>query len=386
MLRDHNGVKDCRVLPSLCEGAQKVRSLTENTLQILDLWSFKHGLATVNDYFIRILFASGDSAGEKWFPSDVVLRGPGLSPAPQATRIVNALSGLSNFLEIIEGWNFFGQGFSKVEVLSSFDIDSESFTWKKATNVATTAHSPIKKITNNDLSSLTDLFSVNDFRAPKPTHLIPTSNTALEKDETIDRRTVRAVSSERIKPTFSRSKMSGKKTPSDAINPSVPPEKEVASVNCEGTCNPEIDVPANAGTSYISEQFVKNSRGKSKGLSENEGRLAGDPSSLTQNSQKTDSIAVIKKMQSSDSVRVPGKSSAARGEKIKVDRKEAGAKRKPGKLTDQGGVSSKVLDCHSKGQLGSLTVAELKSFLIEKKAKVGGKKEDLILRVASLIC
>lgn len=45
----------------------------------------------------------------------------------------------------------------------------------------------------------------------------------------------------------------------------------------------------------------------------------------------------------------------------------------------------KVTDYHARGQLGSLTAPELKSFLGARKAKVGGKKEDLIQRIVSLL-
>lgn len=44
----------------------------------------------------------------------------------------------------------------------------------------------------------------------------------------------------------------------------------------------------------------------------------------------------------------------------------------------------KVTDYHARGQLGTLTVPELKGFLGARKAKVGGKKEDLIQRIVSL--
>lgn len=51
---------------------------------------------------------------------------------------------------------------------------------------------------------------------------------------------------------------------------------------------------------------------------------------------------------------------------------------------DSSDVNSKVFDFHSRGKLQSLTVPDLKCFLAGKKAKVGGKKEELIQRVISI--
>eukprot|EP01018_Ginkgo_biloba_P038874 Gb_38386 [translate_table: standard] len=48
-------------------------------------------------------------------------------------------------------------------------------------------------------------------------------------------------------------------------------------------------------------------------------------------------------------------------------------------------VDEKVRDSHAKGNLKSLTLPELKSFLSANKAKVGGKKEELIQRIISLL-
>lgn len=44
-----------------------------------------------------------------------------------------------------------------------------------------------------------------------------------------------------------------------------------------------------------------------------------------------------------------------------------------------------VMDYYKSGELQSLTMVDLKCFLTSKKAKVGGKKEELIKRVTSLL-
>ncbi|XP_078164466.1 uncharacterized protein LOC144559325 [Carex rostrata] len=61
------------------------------------------------------------------------------------------------------------------------------------------------------------------------------------------------------------------------------------------------------------------------------------------------------------------------------------AKAKPKQSLDKDGVTAKVLNCHKRGQLQSLTVADLKCFLCSKKAKVGGTKEELLRRVTSFL-
>ncbi|XP_057850045.1 uncharacterized protein LOC131060720 isoform X9 [Cryptomeria japonica] len=48
-------------------------------------------------------------------------------------------------------------------------------------------------------------------------------------------------------------------------------------------------------------------------------------------------------------------------------------------------IDEKVRNCHSTDKLKSLTVPELKCFLSAKKAKVGGKKEELIQRIVVLL-
>ncbi|KAL6001671.1 hypothetical protein ACLOJK_007411 [Asimina triloba] len=67
------------------------------------------------------------------------------------------------------------------------------------------------------------------------------------------------------------------------------------------------------------------------------------------------------------------------------DRDEKLKKKQMKQQVNPSNIVAKVMDCHAKGQLVSLTVPELKSFLTVKKAKVGGKKEDLIQRIVSIL-
>ncbi|KAG6516515.1 hypothetical protein ZIOFF_026980 [Zingiber officinale] len=69
----------------------------------------------------------------------------------------------------------------------------------------------------------------------------------------------------------------------------------------------------------------------------------------------------------------------------KKDNLAEDSKMRPKQCTDQSAISEKVANCYIRGELQSLTVADLKCFLAFKKAKVGGKKEELIKRVASLL-
>ncbi|KAH9296073.1 hypothetical protein KI387_039661, partial [Taxus chinensis] len=57
------------------------------------------------------------------------------------------------------------------------------------------------------------------------------------------------------------------------------------------------------------------------------------------------------------------------------------AKKRNNSALDPIAIVEKVRDCHSKDNLKSLTVPELKCFLSAKKARVGGKKEELIQRI-----
>jgi len=68
-----------------------------------------------------------------------------------------------------------------------------------------------------------------------------------------------------------------------------------------------------------------------------------------------------------------------------VEIKHNNAKKRTTVAIDPTALDEKVRDCHSKGNLKSLTVPELKSFLSANKIKVGGKKEELIQRITSLL-
>jgi len=68
-----------------------------------------------------------------------------------------------------------------------------------------------------------------------------------------------------------------------------------------------------------------------------------------------------------------------------VEIKHNNAKKRTTVVIDPTALDEKVRDCHSKGNLKSLTVPELKSFLSANKTKVGGKKEELIQRITSLL-
>ncbi|MQL82528.1 hypothetical protein Taro_014998 [Colocasia esculenta] len=65
--------------------------------------------------------------------------------------------------------------------------------------------------------------------------------------------------------------------------------------------------------------------------------------------------------------------------------KENITKKKPKISSGVPDATAKVLDYHASGHLESLTVAELKRFLTSKKAKVGGRKKDLIQRITDLL-
>ncbi|XP_058108090.1 uncharacterized protein LOC131251421 isoform X3 [Magnolia sinica] len=67
------------------------------------------------------------------------------------------------------------------------------------------------------------------------------------------------------------------------------------------------------------------------------------------------------------------------------DREENPQKKWTKHQIDSSDIIAKVIDYHARGQLGSLMVPELKSFLGAKKAKVGGKKEDLIQRIVTIL-
>ncbi|XP_039127929.1 uncharacterized protein LOC120264005 isoform X3 [Dioscorea cayenensis subsp. rotundata] len=72
-------------------------------------------------------------------------------------------------------------------------------------------------------------------------------------------------------------------------------------------------------------------------------------------------------------------------EKNKENISEVSKKMKGKQPSEQSDISYKVLNCYKKGELHSLTVAEMKCFLASKKMKVGGKKEELIQRINLLL-
>lgn len=71
--------------------------------------------------------------------------------------------------------------------------------------------------------------------------------------------------------------------------------------------------------------------------------------------------------------------------KSKKGKSEASMKMRTKQHTDSSDVNSKVMLFHSSGKLQSLTVTDLKCFLDSKRMRVGGKKEELIQRVTTML-
>ncbi|PVH31832.1 hypothetical protein PAHAL_9G243500 [Panicum hallii] len=164
----------CTTLPALQEGHvigySKMLPSEQCLDKFIELCLFKHGLDTDYNYHVAVKLTDGASLEMKWWPSSLVLQGPGLQPALKSIRVSKAMSALQSFVELLKAWSFFGHNKLIIKVL--LNCSSTLPTWDKAASNLILHSSKNDNIENLDLGH-TNIMSkgqsfILDFRTPKP--------------------------------------------------------------------------------------------------------------------------------------------------------------------------------------------------------------------------
>ncbi|XP_077236115.1 uncharacterized protein LOC143877779 isoform X2 [Tasmannia lanceolata] len=475
---DYSLATSCSVLPCLYGGhvigLSKFIPFGEDFKHMEELWSFKHGLALPNDYFVKIQFTHASDANKQWFPSAYVLQGLGLTPVPQTIRASKAVCALESFMKIVEAWDFFDGGLLKIKGAYRLRMDSDSSNlpgWTKASsnigNQIVAANSNLSYSTTAEkILPFKGFLTTQDFRTPKPDlghifgngnaeHIqnrgssISSSKVSLDDTYTWSHDAV-STKATKFRPLFMRCIPAKRR---DGISPSTKTDRIL-----DQTCVPSVTgsemlphhkdgpFPTNgkatkekhgyAGSSrrdhnrpealteqrdgdglQLSSQTSRNEgniqivldKGLSNPLADKHGyteasrRDLNRPEALTeqrdgdglqlssQTSRNESNIQfVIDKGLSNPladirKTEMRGEILSNRKDQSREDIKQNMPKKRGKTHSDLSDITAKVIGYHASGQLGSLTVPELKTFLGTRKAKVGGKKEDLIQRIITLL-
>ncbi|KAJ1295494.1 hypothetical protein BS78_01G228500 [Paspalum vaginatum] len=166
----------CTILPALQEGHvigySKMLPSEQCLHKLMELCLFKHGLDTNYNYHVAVKLACGTSLERKWWPSSLVLQGPGLQPALKTVRVSKAMSALQSFVELLKAWSFFGHNKLMIKEQVLLNCSSTLPIWNKATSDLTSYNSATDTTEDLDLSHTNimskDQLFVLDFRTPKP--------------------------------------------------------------------------------------------------------------------------------------------------------------------------------------------------------------------------
>ncbi|PVH31831.1 hypothetical protein PAHAL_9G243500 [Panicum hallii] len=166
----------CTTLPALQEGHvigySKMLPSEQCLDKFIELCLFKHGLDTDYNYHVAVKLTDGASLEMKWWPSSLVLQGPGLQPALKSIRVSKAMSALQSFVELLKAWSFFGHNKLIIKEQVLLNCSSTLPTWDKAASNLILHSSKNDNIENLDLGH-TNIMSkgqsfILDFRTPKP--------------------------------------------------------------------------------------------------------------------------------------------------------------------------------------------------------------------------
>ncbi|KAG0549452.1 hypothetical protein BDA96_01G257000 [Sorghum bicolor] len=176
VLDTSNFLTVCTTLPVLQEGHvigySKMLPSEQCLDKFMELCLLKHGLDTNCNYHVAVKLTYGASLETKWWPSSLVLQGPGLQPALKSVRVSKAMSALQSFVELLKAWSFFGHNNLTIKEHILLNCSSILPVWDKAASDLTTHSSRTDNIENLDLGHTNDMSKhqsfILDFRTPKP--------------------------------------------------------------------------------------------------------------------------------------------------------------------------------------------------------------------------
>ncbi|XP_068658037.1 uncharacterized protein [Aristolochia californica] len=405
----------CLVLPSLSEGriigVSKFCPAGEDFEHVQRLWSCKHGLTLPNEYFINIQFMHGGLIHTQWFPSAFVLRGAGLTPVPQSIRASKAISALKLFVKIVKDWDFFDAGHLKIKEVSRLGTSSNVCEWTNASSkeynhvMSNSKTHCLSMPLGETIFSFEDLLSTPDFRTPKPAYgtisfkgtpnniLIEDGNASSSKyslndkcaQESVLRAKTARLGSRFMDQVHSKQKTCSDTSADDAFTPVVESSKKILH---------ELKLFQKPSLTLSSITEIDDSvRTLRKDYAENANKEILQVSGA-EGFESCLNVPGKGAIHSSEQETTSSRKSAKQKEKrnggpvalgCREDTMEKLPKKRAKQPFEHSEITAKVFDYYSKGQLGLLSVLELKSFLVGKKAKVGGRKDDLVQRITSLL-
>ncbi|CAD5164552.1 unnamed protein product [Musa acuminata subsp. malaccensis] len=415
MFKDYGFLTACTIIPTLSEahviGVCKLLPDEENFERLELLWSLKHGLALNSEYFISVQLAYGSYA-IKWLPSAYILQDPSFSPAPQTPRSAKAVDVIDSFMKIFGAWDFFSQGQLKVKEVSSLGIVTKIPVWTTATNKFPCCMARNKENADiqNSLSpkhlTSRDLKLALDFRAPKPGIQFVHGSRMLELNNVKETATCGSnlnISTENIQNDVNACSTSDT-LPAVMKGPPVSISIESGNLHylASNICLSKVMNVHKGRISASKIMYNYNHTFSKEYLPLNQRRICHckligacflmtcfqDPSQRLKGSKwkKEKTKAFLGSNVSENSGKeVLVETFRRRPENSEKNNTAGGSKMRAKQCVDQSVITAKVMDYYKSGELQSLTMVDLKCFLTSKKAKVGGKKEELIKRVTSLL-
>ncbi|KAF3332473.1 SAP domain-containing protein [Carex littledalei] len=428
ILESFNFSMACTTLPSLSEGyfvgVSKVPPEGESVNNFEDLWSIKHGLTLKSNHYVAVQFLYGGSTNKTWIPSAFVLQGSGLTPAPKTIRVSKAMLAFQSFIKLLEAWDFFGGGSLIAKEQSLIGSGAGTCSWEKIT------HNLPQCIINPGFICK-DPLSALDFRTPKPdigystekntldrnkeNSLLLTDSDSKDASSTINEAQIGLNDMAAVKSVLPGSK---REDAQKAIQDTCQKKNETVLVSSPTKCPPKTQTYTGAARADQNAKSTQcNARSTSVGsVKPTKKNVATPDNKFTADTrivkklekrawklEKQNKVPTKRRIQQSVEWMFKRNTLILLGVIVQTTSKPVipcycfakdeestevyltKAKAKPKQSLDKDEVTAKVLNCHKRGQLQSLTVADLKCFLCCKKAKVGGTKEELIRRVTGFL-
>ncbi|XP_024517717.1 uncharacterized protein LOC9657485 [Selaginella moellendorffii] len=323
---------ECCVLPYMRNGyavglCKTMRGLNDDDDMELrkQLWKKQNGLQFTGDcYYVKICF-SLDSGEFSWFPSSLVMKKSGFFPVVPSLRCSLMLRVLQHFFSDAAAWDFFCSG--RID-FKELEIDSNSsLPWTRAASLPDTPRISLNGMKTASISALQPDNLLKSLRARVTTEVgKPAAKVSQASCET-----ARPVTRTLLVPNLKR----GHST----VNKAQTETKKESSMK-----NRPLDfkAPANVQDSQTDSQQAAT---KKRTTEATFSRIKP-----AENTKKVHAAAVEKK-------------------------------KKPENETNDALVTKK----NAEGKLKDLSVAEMKNFLRSRKAKLSGKKEELIARIQEVL-
>ncbi|KAH7306702.1 hypothetical protein KP509_22G026100 [Ceratopteris richardii] len=439
----------CLVLPSMQEGCCRTQPVGFDLEKEKDIWKLMHGITLPNEgFYVRVLIPQEGAMLKSWFPSCLVLKSCGLVPAPLSIRTSRIHSILAKITSSISRWDFFGSESLMIKTLDQEGENSRSACWQTGNSILRQASQlGVKDITlenNINIASIKMGSILNCLRRSKlpschytaaqdtvqgshisrnsicSSHLESSSTTTSlrapiflkrktrgPQDKVKDHSSSRSESNQKISTTSNTNNIEGQENllmercqkiglkKIAAGNPAaLDIQKNMAYKATKrklisGRQNMAPDLTLGASVRRISKKVSLSSGSSMTGLEQLSPVMTVDHHSkqgvvncmrsLPDKLTSSDKLAV-RQLAPEPKENYAGKGTTPRQKKLYGERKSASTA-----TIDSVSNRQRISNKHAEGKLSELTIPELKLFLSENKAKVSGKKDELIQRVTLLL-